>query len=91
MSLESLGLDKHKMSDDTVWSGSFVTAVIPTCALLGVVFALFLWRRVAAIRVRGASVRSEDGREYLLEEAQTGEHEVRCQGRREGQAASFAS
>lgn len=63
---------------DTVWGDSVATWGIPLCSLVGIFFALFLWKRVAAIKVRGgAAVRSENGREYLLEEEQRGESEVR--------------
>lgn len=63
--------------NDTVWSSAFVSTAIPVSALLGIVFALFLWHRVSQIKVRGgAAVRSENGREYLLEEEQRGESEV---------------
>ena len=63
-------------------STSFPDAVptygIPIAAILGVLFAIFLWQRVSKIRVGGEStVRSENGREYLLEEEQRGENEVR--------------
>ena len=54
----------------------FVSALIPLAALFGIVFALFLWYRVSQISVRGFSSRN-GGREYLLEEEQGLESEVR--------------
>jgi hypothetical protein len=54
------------------------TLFIPFSAVVGIVFALILWKRVSEIRVGGGgAVRSENGREYLLEEEQRGESEVR--------------
>lgn len=53
------------------------TVTIPLSALAGVVFAVLLWYRVSLIQVRGGGVRSGSGREYLLEEEQQGESEVR--------------
>lgn len=51
---------------------------IPVIGFVGIVFAIFLWNTVSKIRVRGGgSLRSENGREYLLEEEQRGESEVR--------------
>ena len=53
------------------------TGIIISSAVVGVIFALFLWHRVSAIRVGGGgSLRAENGREYLLEEEQRGENEV---------------
>lgn len=74
-----LDIAKHSnMTLTTIFSDSVATIGIPTSALLGIFFAVFLWQRVAQIKVRGgAAVRSENGREYLLEEEQRGESEVR--------------
>ena len=58
-------------------SDALVNFIIISSALSGVVFALFLWHRVSKIRVGGGgALRSENGREYLLEEEQRGENEV---------------
>ena len=72
------GIEKHhKMDTHTVFSPTLVNIAIPASGLLGIAFAVFLWTRVAQIKVRGgAAVRSENGREYLLEEEQRGESEV---------------
>ena len=71
----------------TTFPDAVATIGIPLAAIAGVIFALFLWKRVSEIRVGGGSaLRSENGREYLLEEEQRGESEVR--GRlRDGGAA----
>lgn len=70
-----------KMAMDTVFSDAAVSALIPISAVAGILFALWLWQRVSAIPVRGsAGIRSETGREYLLEEEQRGESEVRGAG-----------
>ena len=50
-----------------------VTAVVPVAAICGILFALWLWKRVANIKM---SVRSRPGDSYLLEEEQRGEDEV---------------
>ncbi len=50
---------------------------IPASAVVSILFAVWLWIRVSAIRVAPAThTRSENGREYLLEEEQRGEDEV---------------
>jgi len=74
-----LELSKHSnMTLTTVFGDNVANIGIPLSALLGIFFAVFLWQRVAQIKVRGgAAVRSENGREYLLEEEQRGESEVR--------------
>ena len=66
------------MSTDTVFGDAWANIGIPASGLLGIAFALFLWHRVSALKVRGgAAGRAENGREYLLEEEQRGEAEVR--------------
>jgi hypothetical protein len=52
--------------------------LIPTSAVLGIVFALWLWKRVSLITVNSSSnvFHSSNGREYLLEEEQRGDDEV---------------
>jgi len=61
----------------TALPDSVASGLIAVSAILGVAFALFLWHRVSQIRVGGGgSLRSENGREYLLEEEQRGESEV---------------
>lgn len=54
----------------------FASSIIPLSAISGVVFALLLWYKVSQISVRGFSSRN-GGREYLLEEEQGAESEVR--------------
>lgn len=53
-----------------------LTLLIPVSALAGIAFAIFLWHRVSQIKVGGGALRSDNGREYLLEEEQRGEAEV---------------
>lgn len=55
-----------------------VLIAIPVCALLAIAFGAWLWQRVAQIHLSGSStsVRSQNGREYLLEEEQRGDDEV---------------
>ncbi|KAL4855826.1 Pyrophosphate-energized vacuolar membrane proton pump [Chlorella vulgaris] len=61
----------------TKWGDAAINTLIPVSAAVGITFALWLWSRVAQIKVRGnAGVRSENGREYLLEEEQRGESEI---------------
>ncbi|KAK9830190.1 hypothetical protein WJX72_010203 [[Myrmecia] bisecta] len=51
--------------------------LIPGSALLAIAFGLWLWWRVSHVLVKpGHSSRSENGREYLLEEEQRGEDEI---------------
>ena len=63
----------------TVFGDLAPTVLIPTAAICGIIFALVLWKRVAEISlVPGASsFRASNGREYLLEEEQRGDDEVR--------------
>lgn len=44
-----------------------VTSFIPTAAIIGILFAIFLWKRVAAIQLTGpqAVLRSQNGRECV--------------------------
>lgn len=63
------------LSHSTVFGPAVATVGIPLSALLGIAFAVILWRRVSLIKVRGGG-RPENGREYLLEEEQRGESEV---------------
>ena len=50
---------------------------VPVTAAVGIIFALFLWWRVSAIKVRtGQRSTGEDGRTFLLEEELTGEDSV---------------
>jgi H+-translocating diphosphatase len=53
--------------------------LIPLSAVVGIIFALWLWKRVSAIQLTGGQsvFRSQNGREYLLEEEQRGDDEVR--------------
>ena len=60
----------------TIFPDSF-TYFIPASAVVSIIFAVWLWIRVSAVRVAPAThTRSENGREYLLEEEQRGEDEV---------------
>ena len=60
----------------TIFPDSF-TYFIPAAAVVSILFAVWLWARVSAVRVAPAThTRSENGREYLLEEEQRGEDEV---------------
>ena len=54
-------------------SDSAVTALIPIAAICAIVFALWLWKRVAGVKL---SVKPRLGDSYLLEEEQRGEDEV---------------
>lgn len=62
---------------DTIFGPGLATFGVPVAALAGIIFAIWLWYRVSAIKVRGGSgVSSQNGREYLLEEEQRGESEI---------------
>lgn len=50
--------------------------VIPGASLIGILFAVIMWRKVAQIQVAGGQAVRGGGREYLLEE-QRGDEEVR--------------
>lgn len=52
--------------------------LIPGASILAVVFAIWLWQRVAQVQMLGGQslLRTGNGREYLLEEEQRGEEEV---------------
>lgn len=54
----------------------WLTAVIPVSAVLGIIFALWLWKRVAKIQVNPKVVKPVEGEEHLLEEEQRGDEEV---------------
>lgn len=56
----------------------FVTVYIPATAVVGILFGVWLWKRVSAISMTpGQSVfKTANGREYLLEEEQRGDDEV---------------
>ena len=71
-----------KMSSDVVFPDWVATWGVPASAVLGLVFGIWLWQRVAQIKVRGGgAVRADGGREYLLEEEQRGEGELGELGR----------
>ncbi len=54
------------------------TAIIPAACVIGILFAIWSWKRVAAVPVTpGQSTFRAQGREYLLEEEQRGDDEVR--------------
>jgi inorganic pyrophosphatase len=55
-----------------------VSFLIPICSLIGIAWAAILWKRVASVKVSGGvSVRGNNGGEYLLEEEQRGDEEVK--------------
>ena len=69
--LEALFASVHTIFPDGA------TYFIPASAVVSIIFAVWLWARVSAVRVAPAThTRSENGREYLLEEEQRGEDEV---------------
>lgn len=71
-------VENHLFNDHVRLSPLFVNVFIPLSAAVGIAFAIFLWLRVARIKVRPSDgpQRSENGREYLLEEESRGEAEV---------------
>ncbi|GAX84433.1 hypothetical protein CEUSTIGMA_g11853.t1 [Chlamydomonas eustigma] len=52
--------------------------LIPGSCIVGILFAVWLWQRVAQVNMGGSLsvIRGANGREYLLEEDQRGEEEV---------------
>jgi hypothetical protein len=70
------GRSHHPAMAVTVFSDVFVHLAIPGISILAIIFGSWLWWRVSAVRVRAGP--SSSGREYLLEEEQRGEDEVRC-------------
>ncbi len=71
-------MESHLHSVHTVFSSAVPTILIPVSALLSIAFGIWLWYRVSAIKVGNGQhgLRTENGREYLLEEEQRGEDEV---------------
>jgi len=69
----------HTVLDDVYLTDMFVNLYIPISAAVGILFAIWLWVRVSAVKVRptDSTQRTENGREYLLEEESRGEAEVR--------------
>lgn len=72
----------HLHSVHTVFSSAVPTILIPASAVLSIAFGIWLWYRVSAIKVGNGhhGLRTENGREYLLEEEQRGEDEVNESG-----------
>ena len=68
----------HLHSVHTTFSSAVPTILIPASALLAIAFGVWLWWRVSFIKVGNGhhGLRTENGREYLLEEEQRGEDEV---------------
>lgn len=66
------------MAGETVIPDLVVSVLIPVASVIGIFFGLWMWKRVASIQLTaGQSVfRSQNGREYLLEEEQRGDDEV---------------
>ena len=55
------------------------TILIPSSCAVGMLFAVFLWLKVAKVKVAGhtaAAADGQNGRAYLLEEEQRGDDEV---------------
>ena len=78
-------MDAHHLhSVHTIFSSAVPTILIPVSALLAIAFGVWLWWRVSFIKVGSGhhGLRTENGREYLLEEEQRGEDEVRPCARR---------
>lgn len=71
-------MEAHLHSVHTVFPSAVPTILIPVSALLSIAFGIWLWYRVSAIKVGNGhhGLRTENGREYLLEEEQRGEDEV---------------
>ena len=71
-------MEAHLHSVHTVFSSAVPTILIPASALVSIAFGIWLWYRVSAIKVGNGhhGLRTENGREYLLEEEQRGEDEV---------------
>ena len=72
-------VSKHSVLDHVYLTDMFVNLFIPISSAAGILFAIWLWVRVSAIKVRptDSTQRTENGREYLLEEESRGEAEVR--------------
>ena len=70
---------EHHVHDAVRLSPLFVNIFIPLSSTVAIIFAIFLWLRVSKIKVRPSDgpQRSENGREYLLEEESRSETEVR--------------
>lgn len=59
------------------WEEGLEVAVIPVAAVLGILFAVWMWFRVSKIQVNaGASPAEGDGSSHLLEEEQGGDNEI---------------
>lgn len=55
-----------------------VNVFIPACCIVGILWAAVLWKRVSAVKVSGGTpIRGNNGEEYLLEEEQRGDAEVK--------------
>ncbi|GMH40159.1 hypothetical protein BSKO_08063 [Bryopsis sp. KO-2023] len=60
-----------------LWEENLGVAVIPVSAVLGILFAVWMWKRVSNIQVNAKAAKTEgDGASYLLEEEQRGDDEV---------------
>ena len=89
-------LSKHTILDDVYLTDMFVNLFIPISSAAGILFAIWLWIRVSAVKVRptDSTQRTENGREYLLEEESRGEAEVRthvCRAMRCAPISSYRS
>lgn len=71
-------MDVAKAASSTALPDLVPTVLIPVSAVLAILFGAWLWKRVSNISLTpGQSVfRSQNGREYLLEEEQRGDDEV---------------
>lgn len=61
-----------------IFSDTVPTVLIPGAAIIAIVFGIWTWVRVSAVKVgvSGGGGRTDNGREYLLEEEQRGPDEV---------------
>lgn len=76
--MDAAHIHNHTNAVHTVFSPAVPTILIPVAALIAIGFGVWLWYRVSAIKVGTGhqGLRTENGREYLLEEEQRGEDEV---------------
>lgn len=61
-----------------IFGDTVPTVLIPGAAILAILFGIWTWIRVSAVKVGvgGGGGRTDNGREYLLEEEQRGPEEV---------------
>jgi len=68
----------QQMTHTAFFSDAFVNGFIPVSAIVGIIFALWMWKRVSNVKVttRDSVYRGDNGRDYLLEEEASNETEV---------------